>query len=111
MDDAKLIALIYELKGEFTGVKNDVASLILNAQELTETVGKFPCVVHTEKLVALEDWKKTCNGIKQAQAVEIVKGKMAMRQELIKTVGALIGSAIGGGAIVALFNYLATGKP
>ncbi len=84
------------------GALDERTKLLLSNQQqqhadigkIFDQIGKLPCTSHDENIETLMTWKGLCNGDKQAERIEQVKGTISLRNALI------------GGGIIALITAL-----
>ena len=77
--NGKEIQVLYEMKGEFSGMKDAF-------EKMSEQVGKLPCTSQTERLKALEAWKKSV----AITSAENLKGKYSIIVAVISLIGVFI---------------------
>lgn len=82
-DNQQVLLMLGELKGAFAEVKEDVRELVISQKKIVSTVEGLPCNTHSSKILAIEEWKKACNGEKQAVQIEKVKGNISLKNGII----------------------------
>lgn len=88
MEDHQIVLLVGSLNGKMDTVIDTI-------DVINKRLNNLPCATHSEQLHSLTDWKKTCNGVKQAEQIESYKGNISLRNNVLLNILTFFTGVIG----------------
>lgn len=83
MEIAELAVLVGQVQGGINALQTAQADQSKNISKIFDRLEKLPCGAHDDDIGDLQDWRKSCNGIKKEEHIEAIKGDISLRNTVI----------------------------